>query len=655
MNIYIFSKSEETIPNSADWLTKYQYNLMYYQTDAEANKLFSRKKPDVIISVAELDSHYPTLCKLPLYFRKRWVNVEYIDKITPDLIKVYFVGALQSRLRPTISVFTSTYKSGDKIMRPFDSLQKQTYSEWEWIIMDDSPTEEDNPSSGNNNSSLEEKKDISLPSGEEKKNTQSEEKKNTPKEDPEDTWNRIKALAEKDCRIRVFKQKSNDGFIGSVKHCTASMARGKYILELDHDDELLPTALYDVVTTFEDNPDIDMLGSDFTEPYEDSLNTHYYGEYFGKGRHGYYKERYGEGKEARWVNVVRNGPLDQYSINHIVGVYNHLRAWRYSTYTELRGHDPNLNVVDDYELIIRTVLYGRIARLPKFLYVQYRNRGGNNFTFIRLDLIQELVRIVSNMYDDKLRERFAELGLPYFEKGSVEKYGKPPSIFLNHIPNPTADLVLDPLPNRVTIVMAAYNQDEPLRRAVQSILEQEFKEWMLYIIGDKCPTLHQSMENSLFHDPRIRYWNMEVKRGEAEICRNYALKILASTRYITYLDPHKYWYPSHLSTLYKAIINKENGVKPSYAFSSFKSNSCTVICSQPVKGRIDHAGLIHKRSLLDKYGYWNSPSAVGFATNFELVSRWKSGGEIFVATKIPSLHYETEDMETIYKMHNDQE
>ena len=37
-----------------------------------------------------------------------------------------------------ISVFTTTYHSGEKILRPYQSLLDQKYINWEWIIIDDS-------------------------------------------------------------------------------------------------------------------------------------------------------------------------------------------------------------------------------------------------------------------------------------------------------------------------------------------------------------------------------------------------------------------------------------------------------------------------------------------------------------------------------------
>ena len=43
--------------------------------------------------------------------------------------------------RPKFSVFTPTYNTGDKIYRTYDSLKKQTFINWEWVVVDDSVDE----------------------------------------------------------------------------------------------------------------------------------------------------------------------------------------------------------------------------------------------------------------------------------------------------------------------------------------------------------------------------------------------------------------------------------------------------------------------------------------------------------------------------------
>ena len=87
-----------------------------------------------------------------------------IGRYDSKFYRKLFYRCITKKTSSIISVFTSAYKSGQKIMRPFNSLRKQTQTEWEWIILDDSP-----------------------------------------EEDKDATWNTLKFLAEKDCRIRIFK------------------------------------------------------------------------------------------------------------------------------------------------------------------------------------------------------------------------------------------------------------------------------------------------------------------------------------------------------------------------------------------------------------------------------------------------------------------
>lgn len=43
---------------------------------------------------------------------------------------------------PKITVFTPTYNRGKLLYRVYESLQKQTYKDFEWVIVDDGSTDE---------------------------------------------------------------------------------------------------------------------------------------------------------------------------------------------------------------------------------------------------------------------------------------------------------------------------------------------------------------------------------------------------------------------------------------------------------------------------------------------------------------------------------
>ena len=63
----------------------------------------------------------------------------------------------------------------------------------------------------------------------------------------------LREKCKNDLRIRLYCRAENSGNIGNVKNEAVSLCRGKYVLELDHDDEILPDCLFDAVEEFKDN------------------------------------------------------------------------------------------------------------------------------------------------------------------------------------------------------------------------------------------------------------------------------------------------------------------------------------------------------------------------------------------------------------------
>lgn len=595
MNVYVFEKgSVSPVLNSDEWAAKECVKFIYVSSDVQANKLFGETKPDVIFTVGASFQVFPVLGKMPLHIRLRWLHVSNKTEIEAWKIKNCFKSCFEQKVGPRISVFSSAFESGDRIMRPFHSLQAQTNSDWEWIILDDSKTS--------------------------------------------DTWNKqLKRISEMDCRVRLFRGKYNDGFIGSVKRDVAMMCRGEFLVELDHDDELLPTALPDIIHAFESDAKVGFVGSDCLELHEHTLKNFDYGGYYGFGFHAYYKQWY----DNRWVHVARNGPLNEYTLRHIIGVLNHVRAFRRSCYVALGGHDWNLSVADDYELILRIFLSDewKIGRLPKFLYKQYRNEGGNNFTFIRNKYIQNLVDLVVIKYDDAIHEKLVSLGMPDSQhKQKITAPGK--NAYYNWGYDATADLILDPNPNAISIVIPTFKRAGQLMKAMRSVLGQTFTNWVLYVIGDKCPVLDSVMKKSWTHDPRIRWWNLHENSGEGSRPRNYALKQLVTTDLVCYLDDDNSWEANHVESLYKALtVNNTNNA--TFAFSSFycEEENLRILCSKPVKYRIDTSCIMHKMSLFKKSGYWRSIKEWGYAIDFDLVQRFLQTGEPWVATKLFTVAY----------------
>lgn len=192
------------------------------------------------------------------------------------------------------------------------------------------------------------------------------------------------------------------GNIGLAKRNCFGLAKGDILVELDNDDELMPTCLQEIQQAFDNNPTAGFVYSDCCELLPNGQSGRYpEGWAFGYG------SDYWDEQNQVWAMRV---PINRTTLSHIVSVPNHVRAWRTSLYHHIGGHNPNLPVADDYELIVRTALATDIAHIPKMLYKQYiapttaqRTMNGQ---------IQVLVPGIHAEYAELLDEKFGAIIKP---------------------------------------------------------------------------------------------------------------------------------------------------------------------------------------------------------------------------------------------------
>lgn len=265
-----------------------------------------------------------------------------------------YIANLPKRIdfRPQVSAFTPSYKSGDKILRPLRSLLAQKMQDWEWVILVDG-------------------------------------------------YDRIE-FADKltDPRIRIYYRHENSGSIGNVKNEACGLSRGQYLLELDHDDDILPDCLGDICKGFESHPEAGFIYMSFAEIFEDWTNW-FYCEGWGMGRYGSY---YRQNVNGNWVYAAICPPINNVTMADITSVPNHPRVWRKSVLDQIGGYSESIPVADDYEVLLKTMLHTQMLYIPKLAYIQYKNNGGNNFSLIRNGEIFKLEKCISNDY----RARFEE-------------------------------------------------------------------------------------------------------------------------------------------------------------------------------------------------------------------------------------------------------
>ena len=292
---------------------------------------------------------------------KQWIHLSEINNINDlnDIVNSCYINFLlndRKKSRPIFSIFTTCYNSFHKIERAYDGLKSQILKDWEWVILDDSPNDEH--------------------------------------------FIFLKKLFKDDNKIRLYKRSSNSGNIGNVKNEAISLCRGLYVLELDHDDKILPYVLSDSTRVFEENEDVGFVYMDFINIYENN-NNFSYGDFCSKGYAGYYCQKYNN----NWVYVCMTPNINNITLSHLVCMPNHPRIWRRDTLVNIIGnYSEYLYICDDLEVILRTAINTKMVKIPKLGYVQYMNEGNNNFSLIRNSEInrigpQYLVPIFTKKFD----------------------------------------------------------------------------------------------------------------------------------------------------------------------------------------------------------------------------------------------------------------
>ena len=297
-----------------------------------------------VISKEMLKRHIHITNDIDITLFNQLINNTYINLCSIDRLHT----------RPTFSLFTPSYNSYDKILRVYKSLQKQTLLDWEWVIIDDSPDDAN--------------------------------------------FQFLRTNFSDDSRIRFYRRSNNNGSIGNVKNETIGLCRGKYLVEMDHDDELMPYVLQESADLFNSNPSIGFIYYDCACVYENGTNQ-WYGDFICKGYGGYYSQKY----EDKWRLVYITPNINNITMSHLVCCPNHPRIWRRDVLLTMGSYCEYLPICDDYEILLRTAVSTNIAKIHKLGYIQYMNDSNNNFSLIRNS---EINRIGPNFIYPNYFEKF---------------------------------------------------------------------------------------------------------------------------------------------------------------------------------------------------------------------------------------------------------
>ena len=313
------------------------------------------------------------------------------------------------------SIVTATHLKNAYLDELYESLKEQTYSDWEWVLY------------LNGGASIE----------------------SLPQEIIDDS------------RVRVHLDLSQNTNIGYNKNKAFHCATGDVLVEVDHDDMLTPDCLEELNIAFR-YPSIGFVYSDSAMLHHDVF--HPYDRSYGWT----WKKFNWKGKEL--ISMDSFEPSSQ-ALSYIWYAPDHVRAWRRDVYVAIGGHNPEMSVCDDHELMIRTYLNTKMHHIQKTLYI-YRVTGDNTW-LERNELIQTTTRELCKQYAWELAVKDArDKGLLVVDLGGGLN-AKPGCMTIDQ---QDADINCDlnegiPLPDNSVYALNASHLIEHLRDPIKTMSE----------------------------------------------------------------------------------------------------------------------------------------------------------------------------------------
>lgn len=241
-------------------------------------------------------------------------TVEYSEKQITAILN-------ELTIKPLISVITPVFNICPKYLNScIESVISQHYKNWELCLYDDCSTNEE-------------------------------------------TMVCLKKWAKKDKRIKVqFGEKNKH--ISLASNEAIKMSTGKYVSFLDHDDELLPISLLEVVIAINEAPDVGCFYSD-----EDNISQN--GEYFNP----HFKSDFN-----RTLLLAHN------YITHFVTIKRELGdalGWFRKGYEGSQDHDLLLRLID---------VTNNIVHIPKILYHWRQSESSTSHNYLEKSYASDATR-----------------------------------------------------------------------------------------------------------------------------------------------------------------------------------------------------------------------------------------------------------------------
>tara|TARA_Y100001937_G_scaffold118122_1_gene172140 strand:+ start:166 stop:1428 length:1263 start_codon:yes stop_codon:yes gene_type:complete len=274
----------------------------------------------------------------------------------------------------------------------------------------------------------------------------------------------IPPIIQEDEKVKIFEDTTERLEVGYFKNKAFHLGTGEILVEVDHDDIITPDCLQELYKVYVKKPQVGFV-------YSDAATYNMNEEFipYDPGNGWTYRKLKWREKELIAMNSF---PPTSHSMAYIWYAPDHVRSWRKEVYHKVGGHNEELSICDDQDLLARTYLETDFYHIDKVLYI-YRITGKNTW-LERCDNIQQTTLDVFEMYVRALAERDSQKkGLLNIDiGGGLNPYGDYKTVDLRE----HADFVADlndgiPLEDNSVGVLNAHHILEHLKDPIKSMRE----------------------------------------------------------------------------------------------------------------------------------------------------------------------------------------
>lgn len=199
----------------------------------------------------------------------------------------------------------------------------------------------------------------------------------------------------------------------------------------------------------------------------------------------------------------------------------------------------------------------------------------------------------------------------------------------------------------VSVIIATYNWSSVLPYSVGSVLDQDFENFEILVVGDGCTDDSEEVVRSI-RDPRVRWHNLSENAGSQSGPNNAGYE-LARGKYIAYLGHDDLWLPRHLSSLVERIETSGADLVFSIAILVMPDGHrgiSGVLAEDRFTERdfVVPSSLLHRRRVFEVIGPWPDPHEERLPVDVEWQRRAVTaemrfaGVERVTVIKFPSAH-----------------